>query len=174
MTTYTFELGFDLSMLATPGGVLSYPLQWGLIDENQEMVSPMHLGMIQKDDTLAFRIYNVTEVDPEASTWQPGSFQALFSSATEPAGAQPFSPIDEPQIITLTFTSGAPTSVVFGAEVGWVVGGAGTTPTIANDGRFELRMLVTVESPGEEARIYHVDPEMVVGPTGTGGPPASS
>lgn len=189
MAYLTFELGFDWNMPPSeqsPGFV--FPLQMYLVDNaaGGSVVSACHPGAISAGDaaanppnppdTLDFRVYDIT--DPGPSGAEPQALQVLFSTAVNEQN-DPFSPIkvgvDTP-VSQLATTDIPPLnitdtpSIAYGtnATCGWNVSISPSPLEIRQVGRFELRAMVTLVVPGEMARFYRIDPEMVVGGGGTG------
>ena len=173
--TLAFELGFDWNIHPIQGvrdGV--FPLQVCLVDDGSGTVlSPCHPSAVEVGDTLLFRVYDFT--DPEslpAGSPVPSAVQILFTSAsTIESPAPPFSPVvvDGLQLAQLAATSfdstGVRPSIAYGAEApGWKVEWSqGAEAVLQQSGRFKFRALLTVGIPGEMARFYRADPEMVVG-----------
>lgn len=171
----TFELGFDWHTPPVEGvrdGV--YPLQVFLVDNGDAaVISSCNSAQVKRSDGLTFRVYDFT--DPQASEptgAAPVTLQILFTRATT-LGDPPFSPIQDEgkpvaQLAATEFTSPAKASIAFGAGAagGWNVKWPGGDVRLEQAGRFKFRALLTVAVPGEMARFYRVDPEMVIGDGG--------
>ena len=178
MANLTYELGFDGNANAIEGvrdGI--YPLQVYLVaDEERKVISACNPDQIRRSDRLSFRIYDFS--DPAAKRphgMTPVTLQILFTRATKSDDGEvkpPFSPIVEnglplAQLATTTFTPlPEPTgSIAFGkaALAGWEVEFPNVDLLLQHTGRFDFRALLTVGIPGEVARFFRVDPEMVIG-----------
>lgn len=175
MASLAFELGFDWNtypIQRVRDGV--FPLQLALVEGTAPtgvLVSPFDCSA-QVGDTLCFRVYDFTDsaLDPAPT---PQVLQVLFTSAVnhpDAADPPPFSPVKvgDDQLAQLTgtdFKKSSPTSVAFGSTaMGWNVElSLGPDVTFRQDGRFQFRALLTVAIPGEMARFYRTDPEMVIG-----------
>lgn len=178
MANLAFELGFDWNTHPIQGvrdGV--YPMQIFLVDDDSKtVISSCDPSKLKSSDVLKFRVYDFTALPAgEPPVASPGTLQILFTSATTVPGQTqpPFSPVKDSggnQVAQMAATSfksvGASGSVAFtGSAVnGWEVEWTGvTTVTLQQIGRFNFRALLTVSVPGEMARFYRVDPEMVIG-----------
>jgi hypothetical protein len=171
----TFELGFDWNSPAVQGvrdGV--YPLQVFLVDDRENsVISPCNPAQVGLNAKLGFRVYDFT--DPRAGSpggAAPATLQVLFTRATS-LGDPPFSPIlrngaPVAQLTSTSFASPARDSIAFGAAAvaGWDVKWPDGDVRLDQGGRFKFRALLTVSVPGEMARFYRVDPEMVIGDGG--------
>ena len=166
-----FELGFDLDAHAVQGvreGV--YPLQLALVKDgtSPSVISPYNPAMVHQRDVLKFRVYDFTSpgsIEPSSSLF---ALQVLFTPAT-PTNTE-FSPFEfdgavQTQLATTSFSESPANSVAFGpVRAGWnVEWSVGSALKIKNAGRFNFRALLTVGLPGQIARFYRADPEMVVG-----------
>lgn len=189
MENLAFELGFDLDVPAVQGvrdGV--FPLQLALVNDDVDgsppgpaVISPFDPLMISKGYFLSFRIYDFTDPDGPSEGDLPSlsALQVLFTSAT-PTNTE-FSPfvIDDEtqaQLATTCFLQDPTNSVAFGTGVrcGWeaqwsISNEIVTAFELMNCGRFNFRALLTVGVPGQVAKFYRTDPEMVIGDAG-GGP----
>lgn len=178
MANLAYELGFDGNANAVEGirdGV--YPLQVYLVtDDEKKVISACNPAQIRRSDRLSFRVYDFS--DPAAKRplgMTPVTLQILFTRATKTedgATKPPFSPILKDglplaQLATTTFTPvpAATESIAFGqaALAGWVAEFPGAHLLLEHTGRFDFRALLTVGIPGEVARFFRVDPEMVIG-----------
>lgn len=175
-----FELGFDWNVPPTEGvrdGV--FPLQVFLVDDGKKgVISSCNAAQVETTDTLAFRVYDFTETAPGESTdAAPVALQVLFTRAVSPGEGlepPPFSPIEEggnqvAQLATTVLTPTATQSIAFGDGVvaGWQVKWPGEGDLVLRkQGRFKFRALLTVAVPGQVAKFYRVDPEMVIGDGG--------
>jgi hypothetical protein len=184
MADLTFELGFDWNMPSSENALgVVYALQMYLVkndpDPNKSaVISPCNSSKINTGDTLGFRIYDFTGSPSAPAGTEPRALQVLFATAVDqqPANISPILVAGKalPQLATTDFgvPQQNPTSIAYGDVArGWDV----TTLLplselrLSESGRFEMRAMLTVSVPGQMARFYRVDPEMVVGGSGTPG-----
>jgi hypothetical protein len=165
MSHFTFELAFDWKVKSKDGGVgRIYPLQANLVT-NGQVISTAHVSQIKPQDTLDFRIYDISQTP--VSAVEPKCLQVLFDNATVGV-IDPFTPFGSTptQVPSLTFTVFGPSeeatpTVAYAPGIpGWNV--PGSHQTLDNSGRFELRMLLTVAVPDKIAKFYFVDPEVII------------
>lgn len=184
MANLAFELGFDWDVppfIGVSDGI--FPLQVVLVNDgdlanpdDRFVISPSHPSNVRAGDTLRFRVYDFSASVPTVDPPSPTALQVLFTSATS-NDTDPISPFEvngvpQAQWASLDFFPTAGESVAFDVGSGWIAADAGPLTaatgrlTIERDGRFKFRALLTVGIPGEMARFYRVDPEMVIGPQG--------
>lgn len=166
MADWTFEVGFDWSSPPTMNG-LYYPLQICLVDTSGTVFVPTNPNWLKLGDTLSFRVYDITAYPSEAP--RPRVLQVLFSAGSSDESA-PFSPIlvrgqQESLFASMDLQRTSTGSVAFSVDSGWLANWthAVTPLTFELPGRFELAVALSVVNPGEMARFYRVDPEMVIG-----------
>ena len=175
MATLAFELGYDWNVPPAIGvrdGV--YSLQACLVDDdNEKVISPCYCDSegtwsVQVKDSLYFRVYDFTDYSgsPPNNHPVPTCMQLLCSSTDKTGNLTPFCSKGDPvaqQAATYLTELDPQQSVAFAgtASFGWQV--HWQTPYLGFSGRFNLRKLLTVAIPGEMARFYHSDQEMVVG-----------
>ncbi len=178
-----FELGFDWNVPPTEGvrdGV--FPLQVFLVDDgSRSVISSCNSSQIETTDVLSFRVYDFTLPDAAQADGSKGrapfALQVLYTRAVvsiEGAPLPPFSPFEEDgepvaQLATTLFAAPASqSSIAFGAGAvaGWDVEWPGGDSILKLPGRFKFRALLTVAAPGQVAKFYRVDPEMVIGDGG--------
>lgn len=168
-----FELGFDWMVNPVIGvrdGV--YPLQVHLVDDDEgKMISACNPDDVPVGSGLRFRVYDFSHqiADPRAT---PKVLQILFTSATSDRN-DPISPVKidgapQGQWAATTFRRCEHPSIAYPAKSGWEAvwaDGSAELP-LSSEGRFSFRGLLTVETPGDTARFYRIDPEMIVGGAG--------
>lgn len=179
MANLAFELGFDWNVPPIQGvrdGV--FPLQMALVRDGTpgQVISPYDPSVVQVGSTLCFRVYDFTDAAHLPGVGSPSLevLQVLFTSATtvEPPPGEPsrFSPVKDPdgnpvaQMFSTGFTAPSRSSIAFDVKTGWdVTMNLGSEVLFSQDGRFNFRALLTVAFPGQMARFYRADPEMVIG-----------
>lgn len=184
-TTNCFDFGFDWNakpILGVRDGV--FPLQLYMVNVvSNSVLSPSNPSDLCQNDKLYVRVCDFTDVEggqwPQGEAPIPLALQVLFTSDVDPVPGQespPFSPFQDSkknqvsQFVFTQFLAASNPSPGFGSALvnKWraSIHGGYESWTMQNSGRFKFRALLTVGVPGQPAKFFRIDPEMVVGPAG--------
>jgi hypothetical protein len=162
MSDYIWEMGIDWNAIETVG--LSYLRQGFVKVGNPSMLARPFL---QKDDTITFRIFDVTSSNatPSAMVTEIKSFVIITKAAVDgQSDSDPLSSDQPPVMLDLTT---APSTVFTDVLRSWT---SDPQPVLAADSLVPNRFLLTFQtralgSDGNSRTFVH-DPEMVVGGDG--------
>jgi hypothetical protein len=162
MAGYIWQLGIDWNAIQT-GGV-GY-LRGGLTTEEHIPLPGTH--RVQLDDTIIFRIFDVTTPPTTPPGKQVTAIESFGIDSQAAVNGQP----DEPSLDNLQPAVGQPdestevlqTSLFGPAYCSWDSGLVKVKTTL---GRFLLTVYLQAKGPDGVVRLFNHDPEMVVGPNG--------
>ena len=162
MADYHLDMGFDWDSEAK-GGYDGY-LQMGLVLVDAGHGSDASLAELNKNDTIEFLIYDVSDVGDTRTVALPATGTWIsFSNADQNTNIQ--SPtntgLDSPSIVS----SGNGTSTVFGGPYpSWTLNknNQPLSMRLSNDGRFFFTVQFQITDSLGATKIFGVDPEMIV------------
>jgi hypothetical protein len=188
MATYFWDLGFDINAVQQGDGT-SY-LQHGFNNGNGPAI-PVSLNA---GDTIQFNAFDVTNTNGQTSSFSitGGSIQFSNAEVNQLANSYPFNGTtaslgnNTQETVDIDPTAGTATipissfgqstqqatSVFFSGPVRvvqfpmWNITSSSSPLQIANNGRFLMKVTLTVQETGGSPRSFVVDPEMVVGSIG--------
>ena len=163
MANFVWQLGIDWKAIQT-GGV-GY-LRGGLgrdvtVGEVTTFVPSPGTEPVKKDDTITFRVFDVTSSAQNRQVASIGAFGIDYQAAVKDQTSE--KPLDNIQPTIASLNESAQSSLFGPAYCSWDLE---TVRVAAAPGRFLLTVYLQATGPGGVGRLFNHDPEMVVGPNG--------
>jgi len=163
MTDYVWQLGIDWNAIQT-GGVGYLRGGLGRYVTNGEVttfVPSPGTEPVEKDDTITFRIFDVTSSVQNRRVASIGAFGIDYQMAVKDQPSE--KPLDNIQPAIASSNESAQSSLFGPAYCSWDLE---TVTVAAASGRFLLTVYLQATGPGGVVRLFNHDPEMVVGANG--------